>query len=302
MQVREFPIESGSLRELTAHRTALLPVACYETRIDRHMLGHIPLHWHDEVQWVRVERGEGVFRVNDEEPTLRAGEGLFINAGCLHGAEDRARSGCVYLSLDAAPAFLLPPELHSAYLAPYVGAAGLPYLRFAGDTEGGRGMLEGIGEAERLLRERPPFYEPEIVARLAELWRGVIAGGPQPKPSGERRLSSERMKSMLNWIHVHYTEPVRLADIARAGNLSRSECCRYFNKFLGGTPLGYVTDYRIRRGMELLRGDANVTETAYRVGFAGVSHFIEKFRMKTGMTPLAYKKREESSNGSPSST
>ncbi len=292
MQVREFPIESGSLRELTHHRTALLPAACYKTRIDRHIQGRIPLHWHDEVQWVRVEAGEGVFRVNDEELTLRAGEGLFINAGCLHGAEDPRRSGCVYLSLNAAPEFLLPPELHEAYLAPYIGAAGVPYLRFDGATRMGRELLEGIGETHRLLETKMPFYELAAASRLAGLWHAVIAGGLEPEPDVERDIRNRRMKQMLNWIHEHYAEPVKLADIAQAGSLSRSECCRYFNRFLGGTPLGYVTDIRIRQAMALLRGDVNVTETAYRVGFAGASHFIEKFRLKTGMTPLAYKKKE----------
>ncbi|WP_172255065.1 AraC family transcriptional regulator [Saccharibacillus deserti] len=297
MQVREFPIETGSLRELTLHRTALLPVACYKTRIDRHLQGRIPLHWHDEIQIVRVERGEGVFRVNDEELTLREGEGLFINGGCLHGAEDRARSGCVYLSLNATPGFLLPQELHDAYLTPYAGAAGLPYVRFDGRTSRGRQLLGHVGAVHRLLEEKTPFYEMEIASRLTALWRGVIAGGPRPDPDEERGMRNRRMKNMLNWIHGHYAEPVKLQDIADAGNLSRSECCRYFRKFLNGTPLGYVTDYRIRRSMELLRGDVNVTETAYRVGFASASHFIEKFRVKTGITPLAYKRKEGNGNG-----
>ncbi len=292
MQIRDFLIENGSLRELTPHRTSGLPAACYETRIDRHIQGRIPLHWHDEVQWVRVEAGQGVFRVNDEELTLHTGEGLFINGGCLHGAEDRLRSGCVYLSLNAAPAFLLPPELQDAYLIPYLGAAGLPYLRLGQADKIGRKLLENIGETHRLLEAKPPFYEVAVTARLTELWHGVVAGGPELQPDEERDVRSGRMKRMLQWIHEHYAEPVRLADIARAGSLSRSECCRYFKRFLGGTPLGYVNEHRIRQGMELLRGDVNVTEAAYRAGFASASHFIERFRLQTGMTPLAYKKKE----------
>ncbi|OWA35871.1 AraC family transcriptional regulator [Saccharibacillus sp. O16] len=292
MQIRDFPIESGSLRELTHHRTARLPAACYRTRIDRHIQGRIPLHWHDEVQWVRIEKGEGRFRVNDEELTLHAGEGLFINAGCLHGAEDPRHSGCVYLSLNVAPDFLLPPELRDVYLTPYVGAAGIPYLRFDESTRLGRELLEGIGEAYRLLENCPPFYELAAAARLTSLWHGVLAGGLEPDPNEERDVRNRRMKEMLNWIHAHYTESVKLADIARAGSLSRSECCRYFNRFLGITPLGYVTDCRIRQAMVLLRSDLNVTETAYRVGFTSASPFIEKFRLKTGMTPLVYQKKE----------
>lgn len=290
-QYRNFQIETDSLRELTVHRTALLPVACYHSRIDRHVHGRIPLHWHDELQWIRVEHGEGIFRVNDEELTLRAGEGVFINSGCLHGAEDRSQSGCTYLSLNVAPDFLLPNELRATYLYPYLGTAGVPYLHFDEHTLWGSDLLQGIGHIYRLLTEQPSFYETEIAMGLTRLWHGVIAREPEPKPDAERGQRSRRVKDMLNWIHAHYTEAIRLEDIAIAGGLSRSECCRYFKRFLGETPLGYVTDYRIEQAMTLLTGDANVTEAAYRTGFVSTSHFIEKFRLKTGMTPLAYKKK-----------
>jgi AraC-like DNA-binding protein len=99
------------------------------------------------------------------------------------------------------------------------------------------------------------------------------------------------MKQMLSWIHLHYAEKIMLNDIARAGQLSRSECCRYFKRILNTTPLNYILEYRIQKSLFLLQQtDTSVTEVAYQVGFNSTSYFIDKFRKSMHMTPLAYKK------------
>lgn len=96
---------------------------------------------------------------------------------------------------------------------------------------------------------------------------------------------------MLSWIDNHYAEKIALNDIARAGQLSRSECCRYFKRMLHTTPLNYVTDYRLQKSAVLLQqADSSITEVAYQVGFNSTSYFIEKFRKAMNMTPLAYRK------------
>lgn len=103
------------------------------------------------------------------------------------------------------------------------------------------------------------------------------------------------MKQMLNWIHTRYAEKILLDDIARAGQLSRSECCRYFKRILKKTPLNYVTDYRIQKSLiALQQSESSVTDVAYQVGFNSTSYFIDQFRKSMHMTPLAYKKYKKS--------
>lgn len=98
------------------------------------------------------------------------------------------------------------------------------------------------------------------------------------------------MKEMLNWIHMHYAENIKLEDIAKAGNLSRSETCRYFKQILNTSPMQYVIEYRIKLSLVLLHDpESNVTDVSYRVGFNSTSYFIEKFRHSMNMTPLTYK-------------
>ena len=87
-------------------------------------------------------------------------------------------------------------------------------------------------------------------------------------------------------------EKITLEDIARAGQLSKSECCRYFKRYFKMSPLNYVIDYRIKKSLYLLqRSDVSVTEVAYQVGFNSTSYYISKFREIMRTTPLAYQKK-----------
>lgn len=127
MQIKNFLIDEN-LKELTKHQTIVLPIACYKTTINQHIHGHIPLHWHDEIQFVYIVKGEAIFQVNEEWIVVTEGDGLFINSECLHMAKDKDKSGCVYICLNVSPYFILAPELFTRYVKPYIQATNLPYL------------------------------------------------------------------------------------------------------------------------------------------------------------------------------
>lgn len=141
--------------------------------------------------------------------------------------------------------------------------------------------------------KKSPYYEIDITVQLTLMWQNLIINGFQLKYEQSEMIRNKRMKQMLNWIHQHYTEKVMLKDIARAGQLSRSECCRYFQRYLKKTPSNYLTDYRIQKSKALLQQpDSNVTDVAFQVGFNSTSYFIEKFKKSMNMTPLTFKKNK----------
>ncbi|MBJ9992645.1 AraC family transcriptional regulator [Paenibacillus sp. S28] len=290
MQIKDFRI-GGNLKELTEHRTVVLPVACYETTINQNIHGHIPLHWHDELQFVRVVKGEAEFQINEEKLVVRQGEGVFINSGCLHMAVDRNASGCVYICLNVSPDFVVSRELYAAYVAPYIQATNLPYVYIDPSQAWSANILDALVNIHQWIQHQPPYFELDLTMQLAFIWKNLILNGFQLQYDQVEAVKNERMKQMLSWIDIHYAEKIALNDIARAGQLSRSECCRYFKRILNTTPLNYVTDYRLQKSAVLLQqSDSSITEVAYQVGFNSTSYFIEKFRNAMNMTPLAYKK------------
>ncbi|MDT8860786.1 AraC family transcriptional regulator [Alkalihalobacillus sp. MEB130] len=290
MQIKDFMIDQN-LKELTEHRTVMLPFACYETTINKNINEHIPLHWHDELQFILVRKGEASFQVNEEKLTVREEEGLFINSGCLHMAKDQIDSGCVYICLNVSPSFILSQELYTTFVTPYIQATNLPYLHLVPKELWAKNILDSLMKIYQLTKENQPYYEIDISVHLTLMWKNLIMNGVQLEYEQKEMIKNQRMKQMLNWIHTHYAEKILLDDIARAGELSRSECCRYFKRILKKTPLHYVTDYRIQKSLFLLQqSESNVTEVAYQVGFNSTSYFIDRFRQSMNMTPLAYKK------------
>ncbi|MFC3886279.1 helix-turn-helix domain-containing protein [Bacillus songklensis] len=292
--MKDFIIDRN-LKELTEHRTVALPMACYETTINQNINGYIPLHWHDEIQFVLIVKGETIFQINEEKLTVREGEGLFINSGCLHMVEDKNDSGCEYICLNVSPQFVLSQELYTSYVNPFIQATNLPYLHLDTKELWTKNILDAIVKINQLMQQKPPYYEIDITIQLTLIWKNLIINGFQLEYEQMEMLKNHRMKQMLNWIHTHYAEKILLDDIASAGQLSRSECCRYFKRILKKTPLNYVTDYRIQKSLILLQqSESSVTDVAYQVGFNSTSYFINQFRKSMNMTPLTYKKYKNS--------
>ncbi|WP_139368146.1 AraC family transcriptional regulator [Priestia abyssalis] len=288
--MKNFRIDQN-LKELTEHRTVVLPIACYETTIHQNINGYIPLHWHDEIQFVLIVKGEALFQINEEKLVIGEGNGLFINSGCLHMAEEKNQSGCVYICLNVSPHFVLSQELYTTYVYPYIQATNLPYVYLDANELWAKNIFDAILKINQWIQQQSPYYEIDISVQLTLIWQNLIINGIQLEYDQTEMVKSQRMKQMLNWIHLHYAEKIRLDDIAKAGQLSRSECCRYFKRVLKKTPLHYVTDYRIQKSLILLQqAESTVTEVAYQVGFNSTSYFIDQFRKSMNMTPLAYKK------------
>ncbi|MGV3464865.1 MAG: AraC family transcriptional regulator [Heyndrickxia sp.] len=276
---------------MTKHRTVDLPMACYETTIHQNIHGYIPLHWHDEIQFVRMIKGEAIFKINEDSILVGEGDGLYINSGCLHTAEEINQSNCKYVCLNVSPHFILNSELNNNYVYPYLRATNLPFLFLDSKDLWASNILDAILKIKKLIQQKPPLFEIDISVHLTLIWQNLINNGFKLEYDLLEMQKDQRMKQMLNWIHQNYSGKVLLEDIAKAGQLSRSECCRYFKKILKTTPLNYVTNYRIQKSSVLLKQtEASVTEVAYQVGFNSTSYFIDKFKKVMDMTPLEYKR------------
>ncbi len=71
-----------SARELMEHGTAAFPIACYHDDLQAEP---VPWHWHEELEVLVVSEGMILATAGGEKFRLGKGEGLFINAGVLHG-------------------------------------------------------------------------------------------------------------------------------------------------------------------------------------------------------------------------
>ena len=99
------------------------------------------------------------------------------------------------------------------------------------------------------------------------------------------------LKHLLKELENHFLEPFSLEEYAARIGLSKYHLSRDFRKYVGTTMNEYVITMRLNYAKELLRySKESVGEIAYACGMNHVSHFINLFREREGMTPLKYRK------------
>lgn len=79
-------------------------------------------------------------------------------------------------------------------------------------------------------------------------------------------------------------------DLARSMALSRTQLFRKIRDLTQMAPGRYIRFIKLQKAKELLeKGDLNVNEVAYQVGFVSHSHFTRAFQKQFGMNPSALK-------------
>ncbi|WP_197031781.1 helix-turn-helix transcriptional regulator [Paenibacillus massiliensis] len=93
-------------------------------------------------------------------------------------------------------------------------------------------------------------------------------------------------------LEERYTERITLEELARAYSRSKFVLSREFKRYIGISLQEYIILHRITAAKNLLKHtELTVTEIAAQVGIDNPSHFINLFKAREELTPLAYRKR-----------
>ena len=273
----------------------LLVLHVDQRRCEPENKGFLHTHWHEELQFVYVRKGRVTFRVYGERWEMREGQGMFLNRSCLHQIDGHGESS--YRS------FLFPEKMVSFYEGSRMEAqevrgitedpvvAGVPLDECFPQT------LCHLRELCRLEEKRgEAHWEYRMCLELAWLWLVFLCEGNFPQKKAGRALEKghERIRKMTDFIHKNYSGNIRLADIAQAAFLSRSQCLRCFERYLQCTPGEYLQQYRMRMALDALeQTEDSVTEIAFASGFGSASYFNKCFKMRLGITPTQYRRGEK---------
>jgi len=99
------------------------------------------------------------------------------------------------------------------------------------------------------------------------------------------------VKKTIQYIQLHYHEPVKVAEIARNVGLNASYLSGLFKKCVGQPLYSYLNCYRVNQAENLLlSGEFSVTEVAESCGFKDVYHFSKLFKKLKGYPPSRAKR------------
>lgn len=108
----------------------------------------------------------------------------------------------------------------------------------------------------------------------------------------ERHGKSKYVEEAIQYIRSHHQEDITISTVANYMEISEGYLSRMFKKETDYTFTNYLTFYRIRLAMNLLKDcRVKVYEVADRVGYSDTAYFSAQFKKIVGVSPSEYQDR-----------
>jgi len=133
-------------------------------------------------------------------------------------------------------------------------------------------------------------------AILQLLLNPFIEKGVEKNKQSERQL--ERFENVISYINSHFSENLKIEDLAAKAFLQTTYFSNLFSKQFGIGPQKYLSRIRINNAQSMLENtDFPVKEIAEKVGYDDELYFSRLFKKYVGLPPTLYRKRRKEIRG-----
>lgn len=256
-----------------------------------------PIHKHEVFELNYVENGEGVLRiVGDSAETIGNRELVLITSPDLEHVweQDKCKSEDIR---EITVQFFF--DFNSSYSL-FNRTPLLPIKRlFERARKGVAFTPETIEKVYPLLNSlsstKDKFYS--VINFLTLLYELSLADDTRELASSsfakvDVDSESRRILKVKEYINKHYTEEIRLADMADLVGMSTTSFSRFFKLRSGKTLSDYVVEMRLGVAARQLVDTTNsVSEICYGCGFNTLSNFNRLFRKYKGCSPTEFREK-----------
>ena len=289
-------IETNSLqKETKSHGNHSFPLLVSYESLRKYESGSFLWHWHPEIEVTLITNGKILYKINNEEYRLKAGDVIFCNSGIMHSGSMIASENCDYIAITFDPKVIYGYEdsiIYSKFVKPIVQDFYFPCIVFDGSESWQEEAIESIKDLIEKSRKHDEEKELEMVICLQKFWKVIFKHRKNiPQPEVESNVDFERLRAIITYIELNYENRITLDDIASKISLCKEECCRLFKRCMNTSIFDYIIQYRIDKSARLLKeSDKSVTEIAQSVGFNDANHFAKLFRRERGVSPSEFRK------------
>lgn len=301
--MRKNDILQPDLKESTIHGDVLSPYNFYHCVIpDTFQV--LLAHWHEEAEIGIIRSGKCIYHIASTVHSMETGDLIFLSPNTIHSISEVKGCSMVsdtlvfhlnllgcnipdhcslkYFIPISQNAYSLTPVIHPHdHGYPQIKETLLSVLELFTANEN-----KTISGAELLLKERL-FHLFYLLYEYHYVITDILTVSPE--------IGDEKIKHVLTYMEDHFREPLRISTLAALCNFSEVHFMTLFKKTIGTSCIEYLNLYRLNRAAALLiTTDDSVLNIAFDCGFTNISYFNRQFRSKYQMTPLEYRKKQNS--------
>ena len=206
-------------KELKKHGDSSFPFLVSYERLSGYETGSFLWHWHPEIELTYIEKGEMLYKINQNTFHLKEGQAIFGNANALHAGYMYQDQDCQYIPITFDPKLIYGFSgslLFQKYTEPILRSFSLSAVPLDLSCKWHSEAIKDIRDIIDLDSSRKPTYEFEIIARLQHFWKILYENtiSRTTLPSGQDEENYRRIRQIMSYIAEHYSEKILLNDVA----------------------------------------------------------------------------------------
>lgn len=257
-----------------------------------------PLHYHPEYEIIFVERSKGLRVMGNHVAPFTDGDLVFISSNLPHVWKNDKEYyyGDKSLYVDVYVIHFLPdalgtgffslPELNPIAKLFELGQQGIAILG-ADQAKIGQ-LIKSVYHAVGLNRLICFLQLLDALASIKEF--DLLSTSYYAQ--NIHRFETDRLNKVIDFMMENYRNDIDLDQLASIAEMNKASFCRYFKSRVHKTCMQFLNEIRITQACKQLLSDhLTISEICYEVGYNNISHFNRQFKLITGMSAKAYRKK-----------
>lgn len=292
--------EYQSLNEKKKHWSDNFPYNTYLCSIPLDFPS-VPLHWHDECEFIYIKKGMGRVYVGGKEYSCLSGDIFVVLPGVIHGIEPEQNESMEYENIIFSTGLLesISDDSYKKVLFPFIHEEGtLANPKFSARNLESHPCSQVIHEAldycDEICKTFPIGYELIIKAKLFEIFYSLISDLNAENNSSFTLIGAHKVKPALKYVEMNFSKRITIEDAAGECGFSASHFMRFFKETCGVSFINYLNDYRLAMAAKLIQNsEMSILEISESTGFDNLSYFNRRFKNKYNTTPSQYRKAKK---------
>lgn len=282
------------MHETKTHGKLSFPFIVYRGNIPEYICSY-PLHWHDEMEIIYVEKGCGTVIVPSGKYVLQTGDMIIIPPQTVHSIEQFENRPMEYFNIlfqfsllidtpsdNCYEKFFLPFYQHTKIFPSYLNT----------NDKLNQLLLPYVTDLIENRKQSNTGYELMVKSNLFAIMHYL---NQYSTPSNHMELSLQntydKLKKLLLYVKENYNHTITIPQAAAICGFSESHFMKLFKELTGKSFTQYLKDYRLEiASRKLLETHEKIIEISENTGFPNHSYFSRSFYAKYGVSPSAYRK------------